>query len=334
MKRFLSILKYAAFLAVGVLLFWLAFRSQDEQKIFAAFRHADYSFVVLSVGFMLLSDLSRAIRWTMLIKPLGYEVSTRHSFMAIMIGYLANLAFPRMGEFAKCMVLKRTDKVPIDRLMGTVVVERIIDIFILAGLVGLTLLLEFNDLSHFYWDVLRPSLVSVLKPYLDVELAILLFVLLAGGIATFVIMHRRYGMEGVVNKLQGLMRGFVSGLKTIRSLDQPWLFWTHTAFIWFMYWAMTYVVFFSLDATSLLDPAAGLAVFVIGSLGFIMPVQGGIGTYHWAVTEGLQIYGVDPTYGFTYATLVHGSQFIAVIIVGGISFLGYTWLRRGHPNGS
>jgi len=328
LKRFKSLLKYGSLLATGLLLFWLALRNQNQHKIYEAFKGARYSYLFISVFFMILSDISRSMRWTMLIKPLGYRVSTFNSFIAVMIGYLANLGLPRVGEFTRCMILKRTDDIPMDRLVGTVFVERALDLLVLLSVVGLTLILEFNDISHFYIHVLRPSIAQMVKPYLDIEpfVVVILGVLVLGLI--FFGIHVRYGKTAYVEKIREILKGVVSGLKTIRLLDRPWLFWGHTAFIWIMYWAMTYIVFFSLDATSHLDPVAGLSVFAIGSVGFIMPVQGGIGTYHWAVTEGLQIYGVDPSYGFTYATLVHGSQLIATLIIGGLSLLVFFLYRK------
>lgn len=311
-----------------MLLFWLALRSQNQEQMIDAFKHARYGYVLIGVLCMMLSDISRAVRWSMLIRPMGYHVSTRNSFIAVMIGYLSNLAVPRLGEFTRCVVLKRTDDVPMEKLAGTVFMERALDFVVLVGIVGLSLLLEFNDLSNFLLNTVDPELDRLFRPYADINPLIPVGILLIIMAALVFWIYRKYGRLDISDRFHQLMRGFMDGLNTIRKLEHPGLFWAHTAFIWVMYWAMTYVVFFAIDATSHLDVLAGLAVFAIGSIGFIMPVPGGIGTYHWAVTEGLKIYGVKASYGFTYATLVHGSQFVAILIIGGICTLAFMFLKK------
>jgi len=327
LKKVRPVLKYLIFFAIGVLLLWLAFRNKDQEKILSAFQQANYWWLVISVLCMLISDVSRALRWTLLVRPLGYNLTHKHSFIAVMIGYLSNMIIPRMGELSRCVALNQTDDIPIDSLMGTVIVERVIDVFILITLVGVTLLIEYDALIYFYQYVLTPKLDFDLIPYMKMEggLLVLSLLLLLGGVYYF--LHRKYGWSVVSQTVNRYYKGFKSGLSTIRSLESPWKFWAHTVLIWGMYWVMTYVVFFSFEATSQLDPIAGLAIFVIGSVGFIMPVQGGIGTYHWAVTEGFKLYGVSASIGLTFATILHASQFLAILLVGGISYVLFLVIR-------
>ncbi len=321
MKRLLTIFQYVFFLALGIFLLWLAFRNQDQEKIIEGFKNANYFWVGFSLFLMMLSHVSRGLRWTLLIKPLGYRVKGFNSFIAVMIGYLANLAVPRMGEISRCVVLNRTDKVPFNRLVGTVFVERVFDFITLLSIVVVTVILEFNRLRGFYLDKIHPYLKSQIQQIAD-------FKIIIGGILTLALLifliqffRKRYRENPVIAKLRALVKEFISGLKTIRSMENNGLFLGHTVFIWVMYWAMTYVVFFALDSTSHLGIQASLTAFSVGSLGFIMPVQGGIGTYHWAVKEGLKLYNLPVSDGLTYATLVHGSQFFTFLVFGALAFL-------------
>ncbi len=327
MRKVRPVLKYFIFFDVGILLLWLAFRNKDQQKIISAFKDANYWWVGLSVFCALLSDISRSMRWTLLINPLGYKISQKHSFIAVMVGYLANMVIPRMGELSRCVALNQSDDVPVDRLMGTVIVERVIDLFILIALIGVTLLIQYDALIYFYHYVLTPKIEIDLLPHIKIGggILVLILLLILGG--TYYFLHRKYGWSVISQTITSYYRGFKSGLSTIRSLESPWKFWAHTVFIWVMYWVMTYVVFFSFTATSQLSPIAGLAIFVIGSVGFIMPVQGGIGTYHWAVTEGFKLYGVSSSIGLTFATILHASQFLSILIVGGVSYIAFLFIR-------
>ena len=328
MKRLLTIFQYVFFLAIGIFLLWLAFKNQDKEKIIEGFRNADYFWVGLSLCMMMLSHISRGIRWSMLIKPLGYRVSGFNSFIAVMIGYLANLALPRMGEISRCVILNRTNKVPFNKLVGTVFVERAFDFLTLLSIVIITIAIEFDRLKGFYLAKIHPYISSQVQQIADFKiiLAVVLILAIIFLIARYI--RKNYRENPIVAKVRALVHEFISGIKTIRSMENNWLFFGHTIFIWVMYWAMTYVVFFAMDATSHLGIPASLTAFSVGSLGFVMPVQGGIGTYHWAVKEGLKLYDLPVSDGLTYATLVHGSQFFAFIFVGGLSFLAFVIIKR------
>ena len=108
----------------------------------------------------------------------------------------------------------------------------------------------------------------------------------------------------------------------------------HTLFIWVMYFLMTYVCFFCLDATSHLNAKAGLFTLVVGGLGMAAPVQGGIGAYHYIVSQGLQLFGISTTDGIVYATLVHTSQTILVVVLGLFAMLMlFTGKSKATANG-
>lgn len=328
MRRFLTIFQYIFFFAIGVFLLWLAFRNQDKEAIIEGFRNAEYSWVFLSLTLMMLSHISRGIRWTLLIKPLGFRVSGFNSFVAVMIGYFANLALPRMGEISRCVVLNRTDHVPFNRLVGTVFVERVFDFLTLLSIVFITFIIELDRLKGFYFDKIHPYLMNQLQQVADFKLILGVVIFLAVILGLIQFLRTRYRENPIVSKLRNLVKEFISGIKTIRSMENNRLFLAHTVFIWFMYWAMTYVVFFALDSTSHLGVPASLTAFSVGSMGFIMPVQGGIGTYHWAVKEGLKLYDLPVSDGLTYATLVHGSQFFTFLVFGALSFLAFILIKR------
>jgi len=139
-KGFIQAGKFLAFLAVGILLLWLAFRTVEFKELGNSLKGANYSWLLLSMLFGILAYISRARRWMILINPLGYHPKFWSTFHSMMSGYLANLALPRIGEITRCVALGKKEKIPVDQLVGTVVIERTIDLIsLLVILFGLFL---------------------------------------------------------------------------------------------------------------------------------------------------------------------------------------------------
>ena len=148
-KGILQTLKFIAFLAVGIILLWIAFHSVDFSKLGAELKKADYSWLLLSILFGLFAFISRARRWVLLINPLGFKPSTRNAFYSLMTGYLANIALPRIGEITRCVALGKKEKIPVDQLIGTVVVERTIDFFSLLSIMIVLIFTSSNEIGLF-----------------------------------------------------------------------------------------------------------------------------------------------------------------------------------------
>lgn len=66
----------------------------------------------------------------------------------------------------------------------------------------------------------------------------------------------------------------------------------YTLFIWFCYFMQLYVCIFAFPGMEDLTVSAVLLLYVLGSLGMLLPVQGGIGPWHFAVIAGLSYYGI------------------------------------------
>ncbi|HYH56637.1 MAG TPA: lysylphosphatidylglycerol synthase transmembrane domain-containing protein, partial [Anseongella sp.] len=153
--RLFSIFRYVLLLGLGLLLLYLAFKGQDLNRIASDLRHADYFWVGASLLMILVAHIFRAIRWRMLINPLGFRPGLGNTYHAVIIGYLANLALPRMGEVTRCGVLNRTEKIPVNALIGTVITERLIDVFCLVFVTALSVLLKFDLISGFIYQRVR-----------------------------------------------------------------------------------------------------------------------------------------------------------------------------------
>lgn len=334
-QKLFSAIKYALLLGIGVLLLWFAFKGQDPNKLLADLRQANYLWVIIALVVMMASHWFRALRWNMMIEPLGYRPKTLNTFAAVITGYMANLAFPRMGEVSRCGVLVKTDKVPLNSLIGTVLVERFIDLISLAIVLLLAIALQFQLIIGFLNTYLFDPLIGNLSSN-GLLLAIVLIVLVAAAAFAW-ILFKRYKTQiyasAIAVKVIHLLEGIRDGFTSIRHIQQLWLFVVYSVLIWFSYFLNTYLIFSAMGATAHLGLTAALVILTVGSFGMTAPVQGGIGAFHWMVSEGLTLYAITKSDGLAFATISHSSQTLAILVFGAIFLIYVAGFNRKH-NGS
>lgn len=328
-KALIQTLKFLAFLAVGVLLLWLAFRNVNFKNLAADLKEANYSWLLLSLLFGLFAYLSRTRRWMLLINPLGYRPTFAHTFHALMSGYLANLALPRIGEITRCVALGRKEKIPVDQLVGTVVIERTIDFLSLLVIMFIVLFTSGSQIKQFLKESIFIPLQEKVFSLFGFTWILWAALLLIGFIALFLLFRYKKDLRKIrfFSKMFDLARGIINGLKSITSLERKWEFIFQTVFIWINYILMTWVVAFSLESTSHLTFFNGVFLLVIGGLAMSAPVQSGLGIFHYAVSRGIALVeGVSLEDGLSFAILTHESQLIFILVIGTIS--SYIMLRR------
>jgi len=334
LKKIFSIIRILVFVSVGIILFWLVYKDIPVKDLWNGVKEANYFYIVLALIIALFGHYSRGRRWNLLIRPLGYDIKPSRTFIAVMINYMANLALPRMGEVSRPIVINRTDKVPLDKLIGTIIIERIIDFLFLLLLTFLAVVLQFRLIKDSIYNALILQN-EKLRALFDIKTLLIIagvFVLLFVLLILIKKSEGEFKKHPIYIKIRDVIKGFYSGMKTIQTMKNRWQFIGHTLFIWFTYFMMTYLVFFSLPQTSGLNLMAGLVVLTIGSLGFIFPSPGGIGSYHFAAEHALGIYHVDKEGAKLYALIAHSSQTLTIIIVGAICFLIFVYIQRKASN--
>lgn len=330
-RGILQALKFLAFLAVGVVLLWLAFRNVNTQKLGADLKKANYYWLILSVLFGLFAYIGRARRWKLLICPLGYKPSFKNVFYSLMTGYLANLALPRIGEITRCVALGKKEKIPVDQLIGTVVIERTIDFLSLLSIMVILIFTSGDQIGLFLKDSILVPIQKEVFLVFGVTWVLWLILLVLMVVTFFLLVRYKKTLRKIrfFAKIFELTRGIVNGLKTITNLQRKWEFITITIFIWINYALMTWVVVFSIESTSFLTFRDSIFLLVIGGLAMSAPVQSGLGAFHYIISRGLLIVkGIPVEDGLAYATLTHESQLIFVVIIGAISFF---IIFRKHP---
>lgn len=324
-QKIKNIIRFTIFLGIGIFFIWIFLRNltaDQKQEILNSMGNANYWWIALAIPLGILSHFLRAIRWKMLIETMGYKPRNSNMFFAVMIGYFANLALPRLGEVSRCTILTKYENVPFQKSFGTVITERALDMMVFFVLFFLNLALQAERLSGYIDEKIYKPLQA--KLHLNVELsgafAILMisFIVIFGII--FFIFRKQIASNSLYLKIKNIISGFVEGMKSLIKVRNIWLFGFYTFSIWALYMLMAYIVFFSIPASSRLGLDAGLAVLVFGSIG-MMVVQGGIGIYPAIVAETLVLYGVASAQGYALGWLIWTSQNLTVVLVGIISLI-------------
>lgn len=317
-KSILKYFKYLLLLLVGILLLILAFSGQNLDQMLSDLRTAHYGWVILSIITMLLAHILRAYRWNLMIDSLGHgKPSLLNTFHAVIIGYLANLAFPRMGEISRCGVINKTNGIPLVKLFGTVLAERLADLLMLGIVLALAIIFQFKLLSGFLYHNI---LVKLEGRTGDIVLLFFALILLIMAVFFFFILMKKKKW-GLSRRIFKLLSGMKSGILSVKSMQNKIGFVISSVLIWLLYGLTTYCCFLALDATSQLGFGAAISVLVFSSLAMIAPIQGGIGAYHWMVSEGLTVYGINKADGLAYALLSHTSQTLIILFIGSLSLI-------------
>jgi len=322
------LLRYIIPLALAAFLLYFTFKDFDLQSLWTSIGSADYKWIVLSSIPMTLAHLSRARRWQLLLRPLNRNPSLTRTFLAVMAGYFANMIVPRLGEVTRCGVLQKTENVPIQEGIGTVLVERVFDLVMLALVTGIALFVQWDQLSQFFMGKLaQKEAIASTEP----ENHIWLYILVAAGFAVLAagFLLREYLLKlTITQKIFNFLKELWTAITSISKMDTPIEFMVHTVIIWAGYYFTLYITYYSLASTSELGMLSAFLILVVGSFGMVAPVQGGVGAYHYIVTAGLvEIYHLSHSDGVVAATLFHAAQTIYTLLLGGICALIASFLK-------
>jgi len=323
-KLLIQILKIAGFLALGVLLLYFAFRGVAFNELASTLQQVNFWWIGLSLLFAGISFIIRARRWMLLIEPLGFKPSYKNTYHSLMVGYLSNYALPRLGEVTRCVTLGNREKIPVDSLFGTVIIERITDMLMLM-LIMLILLFSWMEKfgAFFREQVLQPLQQKLVELFGG---TLVFWLMVSTGLVFFFLLiylsRKRLYRFSLVRKIRDILSGVLDGLKTIYRMKRKWEFVLHSVLIWVLYILMTWVVVYALEALSGLTFIDGMFLLVIGGLGMSAPVTAGFGAYHWITSRGLMfVYDFSLETGTAYAILAHESNSLLTILLGAISYI-------------
>ncbi len=294
-------------LLLAVFFGWYTFSKLPVKEFIPYFKDANYYWISLGVFFGLLSHLSRAYRWQFMLEPMGYKPKLPNSIMAVFIAYLANFGILRSGEVLRAAVLTNYEDVPFEKGFGTIVAERFADLFIMLGIVLITLYLEFDYIYTFFAEKFNS------QTLIFVGLGILV-------IGILLLWFFRRSKSKFAIKIRAFVNGLLEGVFSIFKMKQKWAFIFHTIFIWLMYVLMFYVTTFAVPEISNLPVAAILIAFISASF-TIAATNGGIFVYPLAIGAAFSLFFIPETPSIAFGWIIWTAQTLIIIIFGSLSFL-------------
>ena len=300
------------------------YRDFDFKNVSRVVLHEmDWTWMLLSFPFGILAQMFRGWRWQMSLNPIGEYPRASTSINSIFLSYAVSLVVPRIGEFARCGVLKRYDGVSFTKALGTVVTERIIDSLLVLAITLLTLFFQLRVFDRFFSrtgtniEIMFDRFSTtgyVVTAVCAVAVLILLWYLL-----------RRFS---IYNKVKCTISGLMQGVFSLRGVKNMPLYVVFTLGIWVSYFLHYYLTFFCFEATSGLGMACALVTFIVGSIAVIVPTPNGAGPWHFAVKTMLILYGVGETDALYFVLIVHSVQTLLVILLGIYAWMALAFTKK------
>lgn len=318
MKKILS--KWLSILLpilLGVFLTYYAynkFTPAEIEIIKGKFKNANYYYVLLAVIVGLTGNALRAYRWKYMLDHMGYKSSFQNNFMAVNIGYLLNLAVPKSGEITRAVIVKKYNGIPFDKGFGTIVAERIIDLFFLMFFMLLSVFLQFNVIKSFILDKIPVKLLVI-----TIILGLILFVV-------FILIYK-YSKWHFVAVFKDKISGLKEGIMTVFHMENKWKYFFQTLLIWISYLVTFYIATKVVPDTSSLTIGALITAFVVGSIAIAF-TNSGFGSYPFLISKVLVFYSIAETAGSAFGWIIWTSQMFLVLFLGLLSFLLLPILNR------
>jgi glycosyltransferase 2 family protein len=307
-------------LVIALWIFYVLNKDLSWAELNSALKNISYPWMLASIAIAVFGYWLRAWRWTLLLNTTEEnttKVKSSTAFFALLFGYLINLLVPRAGEIARCGFLNKTNQIPVGHAIGTVILERIIDLLFFVLLIILGFILENQMLLQLTSELISiDTLEGKLLNYLPIMLIIAILFIWILRLMKNRLQHNKFWL-----KIKAFLDSLKNGLKSVLELQHQFAFWSASIGIWLIYYLTLVFVAWSFPVTDSLSYGSVLVVMVMGSIGMIAPVQGGIGTFHALVAYILTIYGLSEQEGKIFAIIVHGSQMITLIGLGLVSLV-------------
>lgn len=307
----------------GLILYWM-YRGFDFRQVERVLLHEmNWTWMLLSFPFGILAQAFRGWRWHLTLEPVGEHPRTSTSVYSIFLSYAVSLVVPRIGEFARCGVLRRYDGVSFPKALGTVVVERAIDSALLMGIAVVTMLCQFSVFNTFF-DRTGTNIGALLAGFTTTGYIVTAVCGLAVCLLAWYIMRR----FAIYNKVKTTVQGIWQGIMSIRNVKRPVRFVVFTLAIWACYFLHYYLTFFCFDSTSGLGLSCAMVTFIVGSIAVIVPTPNGAGPWHFAVKTMLLLYGVGETDALNFVLIVHSVQTLLVVAMGVWAWAALSFMRK------
>ena len=314
-----KIIKIFIPLILGIVILFFLYRNTNFSELWNIIKGANWWILSFSLIFGLMGNVFRGVRWNLLIKPLGYQPKASHLVYAVLGSYAVNFAIPRAGELWRCGMVFKKEKIPFQKLIGTIVIDRLFDVI----MVGLFFLVAFVfNVKVFYKNQKLfnlPHWLTSIELYISV---LLVLIIIVSGLMIF-------KNNRIVQRIRNFFIEMWCDMIKVWQMREKKRFILYSFCIWISYFLYFYITFYAFDFTFNLGIAAGLFVFTINSISMSIPSNGGLGPWQFATVLGLRAYMVNLENAKAFATAVFAFQSIWIVICG---LFGIVMLSAGKEN--
>lgn len=316
---FKKTVRYIVSVALAGLLLYASFRGVEWSDFASGLKECRWWFLLMSMFAGAAAFMLRGFRWRHLLSPLSDgEIRRIDCYDAVTIGNVSNMVFPFLGEFVRCGLVSRKQKIRYDKVLGTVALERVWDMLSVAVLFMILFVFTWVRFGAFFTERIWIPLTS---RFTWVVWLILAIILVTGCMILYAIVRYR-GNNPLLRKLHDAFAGLYQGFGSVIRMDRKWMFMIETALIWAMYWLQIVFLTHAFPAAAGMGVVDALFIMLAGSIASFVPVPGGFGAYHYLVALSLSsLYGFSWQMGIVFATIAHESQALTMIVTGAASFL-------------
>lgn len=325
---FFKALGYIAFLAIGFYFLQKTFGKEDLSQIGSQLLSANLWWIALVLIVSFVGHIIRSLRWQQLINSSDENVKLTPIFHSLLLGYAVNYLIPRIGEIVRCASLNKTTKVPVTRLFGTVLIERMLDMCSLLIVLPTIFFMQYDRFKGLINDYVLPWLQPYYQKVIDNWL--LVAALVIGGFVALYFFGNHLDKKEEEKKAEGKTSWadeMWEGILSIKKVKNIPLLIGYTFLIWGYYFTTNYLCFFALDSSLQEKWSAALATGAFGSIGRSLPIAGGgMGAYHFIIKEVLLQFGVTALFATSMSVILHGVQMLFHVFFGAIGGL-YMWSK-------
>lgn len=322
-KSLKDILKTVLSLAMGLLIVWLLYRNTDVNTLWGIVKNAHLELILISLIFGLIGNIIRGLRWEVFINSLGYRPKRLSVIYATLGNYAVNFLLPRAGDVWRCAALTRYEGVPFAKAFETYLVDKVFDLLASVLLVILSMILYLDFFISYFRN--NPDYgESIVRLFSSVWF----YGILIGAIIIFFVVFKVFKNASPVKKMSNFFKGVVRDLKMVAHMKEKKRIVFYTILVWFSFYLYFYICFYAFDFTKGLGPLAGLIVFTMSNVGVAVPVQGGVGAWHFMVISSLVILGVGYEEAGAFAGAVFTIQSIWIILCGVFGIVALPYVKR------
>lgn len=310
-------------LSLGILIIWAMYKDTDMGELRHIIQSANIGVIASSLIFGLVGNYIRGLRWELFVNSLGYHPPRASIIYATLGNYAVNFVLPRAGDIWRCVIVSKYDKIPFSKTLEAFLVDKMLDIVTGLTIIFVSVLFSIDFFASYLNN--NPHLSD---GFTNLFSSLWVYVGMGAGLLIVILLCTVFKKSPPMQKVYKFFSTLKNDLALISKMKEKKRIFIYTILVWLCFYLYFYICFYAFDFTKGLGPLAGLIVFAMANIGVSVPVQGGIGPWHFAVISSLLIFGVMENEALAFAGAVFIIQSVWQILYGLFGVLAIPHVKR------